>query len=139
MAAERRTEIKQYIEAHLRNPDLTPTAISAALQLSRRYLRLLLQPKTTASRPTSGAGGLKSVRSSLRSRSGSGDRSPQRRRTGVSAASRILRARSRSYTGLLRVRSSKRAWSCRAGKTPAMRLGQTHLPRRDNERCDGRL
>lgn len=41
VAAGRRAEIKQYIEAHLRSPDLTPTAIAAALRLSRRYLRLL--------------------------------------------------------------------------------------------------
>jgi AraC-like DNA-binding protein len=41
MAAARLTQIKQYIEAHLRNPELTPTMISAGLRLSRRYLRLL--------------------------------------------------------------------------------------------------
>jgi AraC-like DNA-binding protein len=41
VAAARRTEIKQYIETHLRTPDLTPTTIAAALGLSRRYLRLL--------------------------------------------------------------------------------------------------
>lgn len=40
-AAARRTEIKQYIETHLRSPDLTPSAIAAALGLSTRYVRLL--------------------------------------------------------------------------------------------------
>lgn len=40
-AAARRTEIKQYIETHLRSPDLTPSAIAAALGLSCRYVRLL--------------------------------------------------------------------------------------------------
>jgi AraC-like DNA-binding protein len=40
-AAARRTEIKQYIETHLRSPDLTPTTIAAALGLSARYVRLL--------------------------------------------------------------------------------------------------
>lgn len=40
-AAARCTEIKQYIETHLRSPDLTPTAIAAALGLSSRYVRLL--------------------------------------------------------------------------------------------------
>lgn len=41
VAAARRTEIKQYIETHLRSPDLTPTTIAAALGVSRRYVRLL--------------------------------------------------------------------------------------------------
>ena len=41
VAAARRTEIKQYIEAHLRSPELTPATIAAALGLSRRYVRLL--------------------------------------------------------------------------------------------------
>jgi AraC-like DNA-binding protein len=41
IAAARRTEIKQYIETHLRSPDLTPTTIASALGLSPRYLRLL--------------------------------------------------------------------------------------------------
>ncbi len=40
-AAARRAQIKQYIETHLRSPDLTPTAIAAALGLSSRYVRLL--------------------------------------------------------------------------------------------------
>ncbi len=40
-AASRRAEIKQYIELNLRNPDLGPTMIAAALGLSRRYMRLL--------------------------------------------------------------------------------------------------
>jgi AraC-like DNA-binding protein len=40
-AAARRTAIKQYIEAHLRSPELTPATIAAALGLSRRYVRLL--------------------------------------------------------------------------------------------------
>jgi AraC-like DNA-binding protein len=39
--AVRVTEIKQYIETHLRGPELTPTAIAAALGYSRRYVRLL--------------------------------------------------------------------------------------------------
>ena len=41
VAAARCTEIKQYIETHLRSPDLSPTTIAAALGFSRRYLRLL--------------------------------------------------------------------------------------------------
>jgi AraC-like DNA-binding protein len=41
IAAARITEIKQYIETHLRSPELTPTAIAAALGFSRRYVRLL--------------------------------------------------------------------------------------------------
>ena len=41
VAAARRTEIKQYIEAHLRNPELSPRTIAAAMGFSRRYLRLL--------------------------------------------------------------------------------------------------
>lgn len=41
VVAARQTEVKQYIEAHLRSPDLTPTTIAAALGFSRRYLRLL--------------------------------------------------------------------------------------------------
>lgn len=41
IAAARHTEIKQYIEANLRDPDLAPTKIAAALGFSRRYLRLL--------------------------------------------------------------------------------------------------
>jgi AraC-like DNA-binding protein len=41
VVAARRTEIKQYIETHLRSPELTPTMISEAMGLSRRYLRLL--------------------------------------------------------------------------------------------------
>jgi AraC-like DNA-binding protein len=41
VAAARVTAIKQYIETHLRSPDLTPTAIAAALGFSRRYVRLL--------------------------------------------------------------------------------------------------
>jgi AraC-like DNA-binding protein len=41
VAAARCTEIKQYIETHLRSPELTPATISAAVGLSRRYLRLL--------------------------------------------------------------------------------------------------
>ena len=41
VAAARLTEIKQYIETHLRSPDLTPTAIAAAFGCSRRYVRLL--------------------------------------------------------------------------------------------------
>jgi AraC-like DNA-binding protein len=41
VVAARRVEIKQYIETHLRSPDLTPTTIAAALGLSRRYVRML--------------------------------------------------------------------------------------------------
>ena len=41
VAAARFTEIKQYIEMNLRNPDLGPTPIAAALGVSRRYVRLL--------------------------------------------------------------------------------------------------
>ena len=41
VAAARRTELKQYIETHLRSPELTPTTIAAALGLSRRYVRML--------------------------------------------------------------------------------------------------
>jgi AraC-like DNA-binding protein len=41
VAAARRTEIKQYIEAHLRSPELSPRTIAAAMGFSRRYLRLL--------------------------------------------------------------------------------------------------
>jgi AraC-like DNA-binding protein len=41
VAAARVTEIKQYIETHLRSPELTPTAIASALGCSRRYVRLL--------------------------------------------------------------------------------------------------
>lgn len=40
-AAVRCVQIKQYIETHLRSPDLTPTTIAAAVGLSERYLRLL--------------------------------------------------------------------------------------------------
>jgi AraC family transcriptional activator of tynA and feaB len=41
VAASRYTEIKQYIEMHLRNPELGPTPIATALGVSRRYVRLL--------------------------------------------------------------------------------------------------
>jgi AraC-like DNA-binding protein len=41
LTAARVTEIKQYIETHLRSPELTPASIAAALGLSRRYVRLL--------------------------------------------------------------------------------------------------
>jgi AraC-like DNA-binding protein len=41
IVAARYTEVKQYIEAHLRSPDLALTMIAAALGFSRRYLRLL--------------------------------------------------------------------------------------------------
>jgi len=41
VTAARYAEIKQYIEMHLRGPDLGPTPIGAALGLSRRYIRLL--------------------------------------------------------------------------------------------------
>jgi AraC family transcriptional activator of tynA and feaB len=42
VASARCTEIKQYIEMHLRNPELGPTPIANALGVSRRYVRLLL-------------------------------------------------------------------------------------------------
>ena len=41
IAASRYTEIKHYIEMHLRNPELGPTPIANALGVSRRYIRLL--------------------------------------------------------------------------------------------------
>jgi AraC-like DNA-binding protein len=41
VVAARQVEIKQYIETHLRSPELTPTTISAALGVSGRYLRML--------------------------------------------------------------------------------------------------
>jgi AraC family transcriptional activator of tynA and feaB len=41
VAAARYTEIKQYIEMHLRNPELGPTPIARAVGVSRRYVRLL--------------------------------------------------------------------------------------------------
>jgi AraC family transcriptional activator of tynA and feaB len=41
IAAARYTEIKQYIELNLRNPELGPTPIANALGVSRRYVRLL--------------------------------------------------------------------------------------------------
>jgi AraC family transcriptional activator of tynA and feaB len=41
VASARCTEIKQYIEMHLRNPELGPTPIANALGVSRRYVRLL--------------------------------------------------------------------------------------------------
>jgi AraC-like DNA-binding protein len=41
VVAARRVEIKQYIETHLRSPELTPRTISAALGVSGRYVRLL--------------------------------------------------------------------------------------------------
>jgi AraC family transcriptional activator of tynA and feaB len=41
VAAARCTEIKQYIEMHLRNPELGPTPIANAIGVSRRYVRLL--------------------------------------------------------------------------------------------------
>jgi AraC-like DNA-binding protein len=40
-AGGRRVQIRAYIEAHLRDPDLTPRRIAAALGISPRYLRLL--------------------------------------------------------------------------------------------------
>ncbi|HVY63184.1 MAG TPA: helix-turn-helix domain-containing protein [Gammaproteobacteria bacterium] len=41
VTAARYAEIKNYIEMHLRSPDLGPTPIANALGLSRRYIRLL--------------------------------------------------------------------------------------------------
>jgi AraC family transcriptional activator of tynA and feaB len=41
VAAARYTEIKQYIEMHLRNPELGPRPIANAVGVSRRYVRLL--------------------------------------------------------------------------------------------------
>ena len=40
-AGGRRVQIRAYIEAHLRDPGLTPRRIAAALGISQRYLRLL--------------------------------------------------------------------------------------------------
>jgi len=40
-AAARYTEVKQYIEMHLHDPELGPTPIATALGVSRRYIRLL--------------------------------------------------------------------------------------------------
>lgn len=41
VAGGRRVQIRAYIEAHLRDPGLTPRRIAAALGISPRYLRLL--------------------------------------------------------------------------------------------------
>jgi AraC-like DNA-binding protein len=46
-----RMRILQYIERHLREPDLTPTRIAAALQMTRTYLhRVLSDEPDSASR-----------------------------------------------------------------------------------------
>jgi AraC-like DNA-binding protein len=41
VAGARRVQAKRFIEAHLTEPDLTPTAVARAIEVSPRYLRML--------------------------------------------------------------------------------------------------
>jgi AraC-like DNA-binding protein len=44
IAWQRRKDVIQYIEAHLRDPELSPASISAGLRVSPRYLRTVFAP-----------------------------------------------------------------------------------------------